>query len=626
MDELNILVYLVGSFFVVIFALTFFNTHPGGFEPEDKGVKEILKIEPELQPALPKYVTERTRYHIYSWIFVGLTLTMYFFVSFIFPYVVANYTGTKSIALPTTGVIVVGTLMFIGLSPKLPFIKDLLESYKQNLYKKAQIPDKGMAVFRHLMYGELDQKSERFRENLSVLLSDECTHNIKDSLNEDYFSFGKDTIERRWARLIYLVYCLENWSKEDPFKRHIDSGALCWLQIKSLCVEKILPEMVKYKTGNILTDDEKEQLRNRLYQTSIKVYWLVTLLLFMSNKGGEIPDIHLKKIGWIINPDSYFKFSMNQVVFTGTVVLFSIILGATIGGIFLYLANVNGLLAGAENIDSKELFRWVVFGIPMFVLPLLSTLAIKRFLSMHNIWEVYRPEKPKIVFSQRPWDIYLPVAVAGYLVTLAVLMAIAAFVDLPGDRTLKDAITPLAMYSLIAAMTSLYVSYLLDTPTPGWEKDYKFYLKNIFPAILQGCANVIIITFCVVYFSESKTFDLTALNDHEQSRLLVYSITAFLIGISMHMTSRIRTKHYDRREIKRVGDSSNWLTVTMGGICRRIVAKKESANSIEVIADNQLQAVADIGDEVQFSHTNENPVVGKISALNANTMTISLQA
>jgi hypothetical protein len=205
-------------------------------------------------------------------------------------------------------------------------------------------------------------------------------------------------------------------------------------------------------------------------------------------------------------------------------------------------------------------------------------------------------------------------------------MAIAAFVDLPGDRTLKDAITPLAMYSLIAAMTSLYVSYLLDTPTPGWEKDYKFYLKNIFPAILQGCANVIIITFCVVYFSESKTFDLTALNDHEQSRLLVYSITAFLIGISMHMTSRIRTKHYDRREIKRVGDSSNWLTVTMGGICRRIVAKKESANSIEVIADNQLQAVADIGDEVQFSHTNENPVVGKISALNANTMTISLQA
>jgi hypothetical protein len=74
---------------------------------------------------------------------------MYFFVSFIFPYVVANYTGTNNIALSTTGVIVVGTLVFISFSPKLPFIKDLLESYKQNLYKKAQISDKGMAVFRN---------------------------------------------------------------------------------------------------------------------------------------------------------------------------------------------------------------------------------------------------------------------------------------------------------------------------------------------------------------------------------------------------------------------------------------------------------------------------------------------
>ena len=625
MEELNIIVYLVGSFFVVIFALNFFNAPPG-FRPKDTGVEDILKIDPELQPALPKYATERTRYNIFSWLFVGLTLMMYFFVSFLFPFIVTKYIGDDGISLTATGAIVLGTLMFIGLSPKLPFVKGLLEQYKGNLYKKAQIPDRGMAVFRHLMYGELDKESEGFQKNLSAMLSEECVFNIKDTLDEDYFSYARETIERRWARLIYLVYSLEDWSNEEPFKRHIDSSALCWLQIKSECIEKLLPEMIKYKKGEALTDDDKEQLRNKLRQTLIRLYWLVTLLLFMSTKGGEIPDIHLKKIGWVINPERYFKFSMNQVVFTGVVTLFSIIMGAALGGLLLYLAHVKGLWSTADNIDPMELFDWVVFGIPMFVVPLLSTLVLKRLLSIYNIWKVYRPEKPKVVFLERPWDIYMLVAAVGYLVTLAVLIALATFMDISGDRSLKDILPSLAMYSMLSAVTALYVGYLLDTPVPGWEKDYRFYLKNIFPAILQGSVNVLIITFCVVYFSGSHSFDLSLLNEHEKSRLLVYSITVFIIGISMHMTSRIRSKYYDRREIKRVDNAAYWLSVTLGDICKRVEPIKESINSMEVIADAKLQAVAEIGDEVFFTRTNEDPMTGTITGLDGGKVTISLIA
>ena len=186
MGILDIGLYLVGSFLVVIFALSYFNAPPG-FRPHDKEVEDILKDDPELQPALPKYATERSKYYLYSTVFVLMTLVLYFFVSVIFPYVIGDL-SMDSVKPITSAALVMGTLMFIGLSPKIPFVRELLNSYKQSLYTKAQIPDKGMAVFSYLMYGELDRESERFKRLLNIILSDECKLDVRDSLDEDYFA------------------------------------------------------------------------------------------------------------------------------------------------------------------------------------------------------------------------------------------------------------------------------------------------------------------------------------------------------------------------------------------------------------------------------------------------------
>lgn len=621
MELLNAGLYLVGSVFVIIFALSYFNAPPG-FRPNDKGVEAILKIDPEIKPALPKYATERSQYYLYSTIFVAITLLLYFFVSFIFPYAIVGMEFGKA-ELTTSAVIVFGTLMFIGMSPKIPVVKSLLESYKQNLYSKAQIPDKGMAVFRYLMYGELDRQSESFRINLKTMLSDECNFNFRDSLDEDYFSYDKDRIERKWSRLIYLVCCLEQWAKQEPFKRHIDSGALCWQQIRALCVEKLLPEMVKYKQGHLNSDKEKDELKTTLSQTLIKVYWLITLLLFMSNRGGECPDVHLKNIGWVVNPESYFKFTMKQVFFTGTVVLISILMGAFTGGMLLYAAQARGIIPGAINITPQELFTWVAFGIPMFVMPLLSTLHFKRYLSVHKTWEVYRPQQPKVPFSQRRWDIYFWVAIASYLFTLAVLISITWILPLPDGSNVADVIKPLAMYTMVSAVTSVYISYLLDTPALGWKNGYMFYLRNLIPAIIQGGANVVIISFCVVYFSDANSFDIRELDSSNMSKLLVYAVTVFLIGIAINMTTRIVLNHNDPRRVKRDLESGDWLTVTAGNISRRAEAVKESSNSIEIVADGDLKAVADIGDKIKFVKANKIPKSGIVSALKGSNLTIS---
>jgi membrane protease YdiL (CAAX protease family) len=483
-----------------------------------------------------------------------------------------------------------------------------------------------MAVFSYLMYGELDRESESFKRLLNIILSDECKLDVRDSLDEDYFAYDKNRIERMWARLIYLVCSLEAWGKEEPFKRHIDSSALCWRQIRSLCVENLLPKMVRYKRGQLGGDSEKEELKSALRHVLIKVYWLVTLLLFMSNRGGECPEVHLKNIGWVVDPERYFKFSMKQVLFSGTVVLTAILSGAFAGGFLLYEMQDRGLIPGDFEITPQHLFSWIVFGVPMFVVPLITALQFKRYLSVYKVWEVYKPRQPRVSLSQRPWDIYVLVAFVSYLATLVVLLVIAKIAPLPSGRSFEDVITPLAMYTLISPVTALYISYLLDSPERGWKRGFRFYLRNFLPAVMQGVTNVVIITFCVLYFSESRSFALVDLQADEKARLMLYSVTAFLIGVAINYSARVVLFLRDRRTAIRNETTRSWLTVFTGNIKRRAEAVRQSSNAIEIVADNDLKAVACVGDEIKFSSSNEAPAVGTISSLNDSRLTISYGA
>ena len=623
-DVYTMALYMVGSFIVVIFALNYFNAPPG-FVPQEKGVENILKADPEIKPALPKYATDRSRYSLYALAFVMITLLLYFFVSFIFPYVIAGMAG-KDVTLTTNAAFVFGTLMFVSLSSRIPVVSNLLADYKQRLFKNAQIPDKGLSVFRDLRYGVLDKDSEIFQDTLRVMLSDECCFNIKDSLDEDYFSYDKKTIERRWARLAYLLCCVEQWSTQEPFKRHINSGSLCWQQIRELCLRQLLPAMIQYKSEGNLTDEEKVRLHTLLRRVLIKVYWLITLLLFMSNKSGEAPDIHLKRIGWIVNPEKYFDFSLNQVLFTGATVFMSILVGATFGGLSLYFLTANGFIEATAALGPKEIFRWVVFGIPMFVVPLLLVLYFKRYLSVYDVWNVCQPDQPKIAFSNRPWAVYLAVASICYAITLCLLVVIAAFVELPGEKTVREVIASLGMYTVVAGVTAIYVCYLLDSPSARWGKGFKFYFVNLPSAITQGTFNVLVVGYCLVYFSGIGSFDLTELEQGDKGRLLVYSVTAFLIGISVNLSTRVASKRFDRRAEERQDAAENWLTVFVGSFSKRVQAVRETINSIEVLADSQLFKLIRLGNQVKFERNNNDSFTGKVTALSGNIMTVTFDS
>lgn len=612
------LIYLTGIFFVVIFALHFFNDP--AYRPGDKDEAEIL------EPALPRYMTERTRYHLYLFAFVIATLILYFFVSLLFPMLVASIMEIElkdpekvSAALA----MVVGTLAFINLSTKIPWLKDTLSNWKLGLHKKADIPEKAFRVYNSLKFSELNRKSDIFTVKLAKILHQDGQR--RTDLDEDYFNFSKDRLERQWARLVYLMFCLDEWAEKDQFKRHINSTNLRWLPLREHYQEQLIPTMIQFHNGQ-LSDTEINSVKQDVRQTLTRVYWLITLLLFMANRAAEDPCIHLKNIGWVIQTEYYFRFSSQFVLISGVIVFFSILMGAVLGAIATLVLRHLEILPGSSEINAGDLFTWVLYGVPMFVVPSIIVLMTKRFLSMHEIWKVQRPEDLPLRFAARPWTTYFFVAVMAYTVTVAILLIIATALSIGKPTSLINVMQPIMGFAGVAFITSIYACYLIDSPRVGWEKNLSFYIKSMPFAVIQGLANTAVIIFSFIYFFNGQSFDITKLSDVKLGRLVVYIVIGFLIGIALFISSRIRSTHYERRAIDRQEEDAKeiWQTICVDAVIKRVKVIYQTNELVEFELERDIMTVADVGDKVEFYLDNGKTLLGKIAAITAESLQVAI--
>lgn len=622
MNEVTVtsLIYLVGTIFVIMFAIRFFNDKP--YQPDDENVKNALSSDPRMEPALPKYVTEKTRYHTYLNTFIFFTVVLYYILSLLFPHLISSFLE-KDIETSFSVALVVGTLAFINLSTKIPYIKKTLNDWKDDLHKRAKIPDKGMYVFDSLRFSEINRSSNEFKQNLDEILNARPSDPDKLDLDEDFFHFDKDRIERKWARLVYLMHAVEKWSTEHQFERHLKSESLKWLMLRSFYRDKLIPKMVKFKQGE-LNDEQVQTTKQEIDTLSIKLYWLITLLLFMANKSAEDPCVHLKNIGWIVSPDKYFKFSSRQIVFTGSTIFLAILIGSGISA--FVLLKIGSVEHQQFIIKPSMIFYWLIYGIPMFMVPLAVTLMAKRYLSMNGVWAVQRPEDPIIPFGRRSWDVYFMVGVFSYIVTFAVLAAIYYVVMFFREPVTSNAIPSMGLYSGLAFISTIFISYLIDTPAPGWETSWRYYLKNLIPALMQGTANVILIVFAFLVLNNNQSFDISSLEQEPLGRLIVYSVIAFIIGASMYMTSRIGTKYYERRENETSRETDGWWTICIDSVFKRVKTIVQSDHTLDIDADDELKALANIGDTIEFYNQNRIAMIGSVQEVNDTHIRVTLPA
>lgn len=616
------LVYLAGTIFVVMFAVRYFNNKPTdrSYEPRDAPAKVALSQDPRLEPVLPKYLTEKSRFNIYQGAFVLFTVVLYYIVSLVFPALVSTFLG-RDIDASYQVALVLGTLAFINLSPKIPHIKETLRSWKNDLHTRADIPDRAESVFNILRYNEINKFSPEFKALCSEILDEKVTGHPRRDIDKGYFSSRKDRIERKWARLVYLMHAIERWSESHQFKRHLKSESLKWLALHAYYRDNLIPKMERYREGD-LSEEVVIETKKEIDTILIKTYWLVTLLLFMANKVAEDPCIHLKKIGWIVSTEHYFKFSSRQIVFSGSVVFVSILLGAGLGAfVLMRIAQIDST---AFTIKPAMIFYWLVYGIPMYVVPLAVTLFIKRYMSINDKWAVKRPEDLRESFTNRPWDTYFTVSLFSYLVTVSLLVCILSIVSLMKPIATPNPIAQIAVYSGLAFITSAFICYLIDTPSPGWETSWRYYLKGIIPSLLQGSLNVAMIIFAFLLFREQNSFDITSLEGEEMGRLIVYSVIGFVIGMAIYFTSRINTKFYERREGEVVRSSDGWWTIYIDSTSKRVRTMKSDRNHLEVIVDEELKELAQVGDIVEFHDREGLAMTGTVDEVDAETIEIAI--
>ncbi len=617
------LVYLVGTIFVVMFAVRFFNNKPAdkSYEPKDIVAKVALSQDPRLEPVLPKYLTEKSRYNVYQGTFVLLTVVLYYIISLIFPILITNFLE-RDIAASYHVALVLGTLAFINLSPKIPHIKDTLKTLKDDLHNRADIPDRAVNVFNILRYNEINKTSAEFKELSDEIISEEVDGRVRCDIDHNYFFYPKERIERKWARLIYLMHAIKHWEENQQFKRHLYSASLKWPALHAYYRDILLPKMTSYREGD-LDEGTVAETKKEIDTILLKIYWLVTLLLFMANRVAEDPCVHLKRIGWIVSPENYFKFSTRQVVFTGSMVFASILGGACLGSIILLkMAEIDST---AFTIKPKMILYWLMYGIPMYIVPLAVTLFIKRYMSFSGKWAVRRPEDPWASFSGRPWDTYFFVSLFSYVITVATLVGVMYIVSLSTTIKTPDPVAQITVYSGLAFITSVFICFLIDTPSPGWETSWRYYLESFFPAALQGALNVLMIMFAFLLFSKHQSFDIFKLESEELGRLIIYSVIGFIIGMTMFYTSKIGTKFYERREGEVARSSEDWWTIYIDSAKKRVKTTKPAKNHFDIFPDNELKELAQIHDTVKFYDKEGLIMTGKVEKMDGDTIRIVIQ-
>jgi uncharacterized membrane protein len=94
----------------------------------------------------------------------------------------------------------------------------------------------------------------------------------------------------------------------------------------------------------------------------------------------------------------------------------------------------------------------------------------------------------------------------------------------------------------------------------------------------------------------------------------------------MYLASRIGTKYYERRENEIIHNTEGWWTISIGSIFKRVEAMKLPDNYMDIIADDELKNIVNIGDTIDFYNKDKVAMTGNIKEINDDFIRISLPA
>lgn len=556
MDSIILLYFFACAFIVLAFAVNYFNQPSYKFADEDKdtiGDQEDLMLE----PALPKYLTDRFEYNLYLFAYVLVTEFIYVLLVLFLPDLMQNDTaGDANPLQPTSQNIVLATLIITGIAPNLPYIRKLLERSKLYLHEKAQIPRKGRDVYRqikryqpHYTQAEItrilnDKRYLRNRENGQKLRMD--------LLGSDFKNDGW-SMEGRWAKLSYLLHYINRWSKSAPFRSYIGNRELQRSSIER-AYDGLQTKMAQYKNGK-LSESETVRLNSRVDATLHRTYRLISCLLYLAGKTDSAVDRYLDQLGYAASERNDFPIPWKRLVF----VLIAITGSIAVGGILALIVTQLGIVNLPVKIRTENIFRWIGFAVPFLSIPVLAVLLIKRYLSLHSeAWPVMTENTRYNDLGDRPWHLYAIVAFVAYLVGVVILYGTSISVRLAHGHYNIDysaMLRQVLVWSGVVFVTASFTAFRLDSaPDFNLSKQARF-ARRILGALLQGVTTTLAVYVAFVHTFAQGELNPLVLPPVDQGKLSVYCIIAFFLGASLYVASgfgRLRQRrHTGRRKVKR---------------------------------------------------------------------------
>ena len=555
MDIVTKIYFIVGAGIVFAFAVNYFNQPSYKFADEDRNAgmdQEDLMLE----PALPKHLTDRFEYNLYLFAYVLVTELIYVLLVLFLPDLMSSKSKeTATAILPTQHNIVLSALIITGMAPNLPFVRKLLERSKFYLHDKAQIPKKGRDVYRQIK----SYQPHYTRAEIANILKDERylrgdeNEKARLDLKESDFRLGAWTLLGSWAKLSYLLSYVDRWSKISPFRSYIGSRELQRSSILQ-AYDDLQERMARFRNGE-LPESETVRVNALVGATLHRTYRLISCLLYLAGKTDSAVDQFLDQLGYAPSEHRDFPIPWKNMAY----VIGAIVVSIIVGGLLIFLVAELGIFPIVADISTKNIIRWAGYALPFLSIPVLWVLFIKRYLSSHSeVWPVITENLRYKKLADRPWHLYLIVALTAYLVGGLVLFVTSISVESVKGNPIKDLgvmLREVSVWSAIVFVTAIFAAYRLDS-APNFERPRAVSVGMMgLGALFQGFTTMLTVYLAFMHITAKGQLNALQLPEPDKGKLGVYCLIGLFLGASLYLSFgfgklRQRRKFY-RRPVQR---------------------------------------------------------------------------
>lgn len=611
--------FFFGSFIVLLFCLRYFNEPKYPLVRMDMGNTDDPDI--VLEPAFPKFMTKRYQYNLYLIVFVLVTETLYLLLSVYLPYFMGD-TGKQVREFGYNAL--ASALIITGVLPNLQFIKGFLEKTKIFLHSKAQIPSKGQDIYQILKNRKIQYSAEKIKQILNDSTWTQITSNIETPSKQflyanDFSDENRMTTRGKWAKLTYLLFQIEKWSRKPPFKNCVGNCELRWNLILT-SYETLKNKMYSYYS-NHFNEFQRSELNTKVDTLMLRTYRLISCLLFIADKNSCELNDYMNELGYNPQDPPIFAIPFSQLAFAAISTGVGILTGAVLTFIISITLDITFLTPSGIGFTTGNLLLWICYGIPFLTFPVLFVLLVKRHLSFkENRWPLATPRDPVYTrLKDRPWLIYIAVSAGAFLVaffTLIILNACFNLLQVQPNQSELSQIRIFLIWSLVGMITAAFVSYRIDSISDYSENKVYKTVFAVIGSLFQAFTTSATIYFAYMHVANNGSLNFLLIdNPEKKARLCVYLIMGFFIGAALFLTSQFNTKQYERRthrrksennEIDLVAGDQSMKGVLLnsskgGGLVKSGVLNKNVGEKIKITTSDNVTIDAEI---VKFENEN----------------------